>query len=165
MSNFKGHTTLSVVIAVVLYFLFRLLVTAFAVTLLQPAVSSVWGVSLLITVVVLFGLWPDIDTNSVGQDIFYPLFFILDAILIFAELYKEAALFGLFAMLPVMGKHRGWTHTVWAAIGVPALIVFLPMLLFDTGYVPETVPFAIAASVGYFGHLFLDKELFKKRRS
>lgn len=163
MSNYKGHTALSVVIAVGLFFLFRILVTVFAVTLFQPAVSTPWGIFLLLLSVVLFGLWPDIDTNSVGQDIFYPLFFIFDAVLIFAGMYKEAALFGLFAMLPIMGKHRGWTHTVWAALGVPSLIVVLPILLFDTGFVKETVPFAIAASVGYFGHLMLDKELFRRR--
>lgn len=163
MAGYKGHTVLSVIIAVVLFFLFRLLATVFAVALFQPAVTTPWGISLLMMSVVLFGLWPDIDTNSVGQDIFYPLFFIFDAILIFAGMYKEAAIFGLFTMLPIMGKHRGWTHTVWAALGVPALIVVLPMLLFDTGFVKETVPFAIAASAGYLGHLLLDKRLFRRR--
>lgn len=165
MSGYKGHTTLSVVIAVILYLLYRFLVTAFAVTLFQPAVSTPLGVLILLLSVVLFGLWPDIDTNSVGQDIFYPLFFIFDAVLIFAGMYKEAALFGLFAMLPIMGKHRGWTHTVWAALGVPALIVLLPMLLFDTGFIVETVPFALAASMGYLGHLLLDNKLFRRKRT
>lgn len=165
MSGYKGHTTLSVVIAVLLFFIYRILVTAFAVTLFQPAVGGPIGVSILLLTVVLFGLWPDIDTNSVGQDIFYPLFFLIDFILIFAGLYKEAALFGLFTMLPVMGKHRGWTHTVWAAFGLPLLIILLPMLLLDTGFMPETIPFAIAAVAGYLGHLFLDGMLFKRRDS
>lgn len=165
MSNYKGHTTCSVIIATVLFFIYKLLVTVFAVTLFQPAVSGPLGITILLFTVVLFGLWPDIDTNSVGQDIFYPLFFIADFILIFAGMYKEAAVFGLFTMLPVMGKHRGWTHTVWAAFLVPSLIVLLPILLFDTGFIPETIPFAIAASAGYLGHLFLDKELFKRKRS
>ena len=72
----------------------------------------------------LFGLWPDVDTNSKGQNIFYSLFFVVDVGLIVAREIEAAAYLGLFCILPALGKHRGWTHTFWAMLLIPS-----PLLL------------------------------------
>ena len=114
----------------------------------------------------MFGLWPDVDTNSKGQDLFYTIFFLVDVVLIATRHFQEAAYLGLFAILPVLGKHRGWTHTWWAMLLVPAPLLLLPYL-----FLPERplsgLPFYGAAVVGYFSHLFMDGLVlrFKRRRS
>lgn len=111
----------------------------------------------------MFGLWPDVDTNSVGQDIFYTIFFVVDVVLIATRHFEEAAYLGLFAILPVLGKHRGWTHTWWAMLLVPAPLLVLPYVFF-----PERplagLPFYGAAVVGYASHLFMDGLVIRFRR-
>ncbi|MEM1271416.1 MAG: metal-dependent hydrolase, partial [Bacteroidota bacterium] len=103
----------------------------------------------------MFGLWPDVDTNSMGQNIFYTIFFLVDVVLIVTRNFQEAAYLGLFAILPVLGKHRGWTHQWWAMILVPSPLLILPYIFF-----PERplagLPFYGAALTGYFSHLFVD---------
>lgn len=103
----------------------------------------------------MFGLWPDVDTNSKGQQIFYSLFFLVDVGLIAMRYTEEAAYLGLFCLLPVLGRHRGWTHTFWAMLLIPSPLLLLPAVL-----APERplagLPFYGAAVVGYFSHLVLD---------
>ena len=103
----------------------------------------------------MFGLWPDVDTNSKGQNLFYSIFFTIDVVLIVMREFQWAAYLGLFAILPVLGKHRGWTHTYWAMLLIPSPLIILPYLLF-----PERplagLPFYGAAVIGYFSHLFMD---------
>jgi membrane-bound metal-dependent hydrolase YbcI (DUF457 family) len=111
----------------------------------------------------MFGLWPDVDTNSVGQDIFYTIFFLVDVVLIATRHFEEAAYLGLFAILPVLGKHRGWTHTWWAMLLVPSPLLILPYVFY-----PERplagLPFYGAALVGYFSHLFMDGMVWRLTR-
>ncbi|GIV57155.1 MAG: metal-dependent hydrolase [Rhodothermaceae bacterium] len=111
----------------------------------------------------MFGLWPDVDTNSVGQNLFYTIFFLADVVLIATKHFEEAAYLGLFAILPVLGKHRGWTHTWWAMLLIPSPLLLLPYVFF-----PERplsgLPFYGAAVVGYFSHLFMDGLVIRFRR-
>ncbi|MBN8589688.1 MAG: metal-dependent hydrolase [Rhodothermia bacterium] len=114
----------------------------------------------------LFGLWPDVDINSNAQKIFYRLFFGIDLILIFLKNFEAASYLGLFAILPMLGKHRGWTHTVWAMLCIPLPLVLLPYftkvhLLYSPmiGWL-----FYGAALVGYASHLWMDGLFFKKRK-
>lgn len=109
----------------------------------------------LMVLSVLFGLWPDVDTNSKGQNIFYGLAFVADIALIVTGRVEAAAFLGLLAMTPIIGKHRGWTHTILAMILVPAPLLIVPYL-----YRPEILQIALvlygAAVAGYFSHLLLD---------
>jgi len=119
----------------------------------------------LFALCLMFGLWPDVDTNSVGQNLFYTIFFVADVVLIATKNFEEAAYLGLFAILPVLGKHRGWTHSWWAMLLIPSPLIILPYLFF-----PERplsgLPFFGAAVVGYFSHLFMDGLVipFRRRR-
>ena len=63
---------------------------------------------------------------------------------------------GLFAILPILGKHRGWTHTYWAMLLIPSPLLVLPMVLFPEAAPLSGLPFYGAAVVGYFSHLFMD---------
>jgi hypothetical protein len=112
----------------------------------------------LFVIAVLFGLWPDIDTNSKGQNIFFGIAFIADVFLIATGRIEAAAFLGLLAMTPIIGKHRGWTHSKLAMILVPTPIIIVPYL-----YRPELLHVALlvygAAVTGYFSHLLLDGKI------
>jgi len=114
-------------------------------------------IPLLFCISILAALWPDVDTNSKGQDIFYRIFVILDIILILMKKYAWASILGLFAMLPIAGKHRGWTHTIWAAFLIPSPILLLP-IYFGGSYTLIGLPYYLAALAGYISHLLVDKK-------
>ncbi len=119
--------------------------------------------AVLVILTILFGLWPDIDTNSKGQDIFYTGMFGLSIYLIATESYKLAAFLGLLAMLPIVGKHRGWTHSRLTMVVAPLPILLLPYLLEPTR--PWLgAPYYGAVVVGIFSHILLDGLMFKRVR-
>ena len=104
---------------------------------------------------VLFGLWPDVDTKSKAQDLFFGVAFLADIYLLINEQYPAAAFLGLIAMTPIVGHHRGWTHKKWAMVLVPLPILVVPYLA--TNKVGDTAILLYTASVaGYFTHLLLD---------
>ncbi len=111
----------------------------------------------------MFGLWPDVDTNSMGQNLFYAIFFVVDVVLIATRHFEEASYLGLFAILPVLGKHRGWTHTWWAMLLVPSPLLILPYVFFPQRPLAG-LPFYGAAVAGYFSHLFMDGYVIRLRR-
>lgn len=69
-----------------------------------------------------------------------------------------SAWLGLFAMLPALGAHRGWTHTWWAMLLVPLPILAMPAMLIDFRAVQTFLPFYGAFAGGFFSHLLLDGE-------
>jgi membrane-bound metal-dependent hydrolase YbcI (DUF457 family) len=104
---------------------------------------------------VLFALFPDIDTNSKGQNIFYGLALAVDILLIWNGNIQAAAYLGLVAMLPIVGKHRGWTHSKLAMLVIPLPILVIPYL-YNDNILPASLVYYGAAVVGYFSHLLLD---------
>lgn len=114
----------------------------------------------LYVVSILFGLFPDIDTNSKGQDIFYGVAFAADAYLIYDHRLAATAFLGLLAMTPVLSHHRGWTHSKPAMILVPLPIVLLPFL-YNSSYIDTAAVVYGAALIGYFSHLLFDGKITK----
>ncbi len=167
MAGYRGHLAGATV-----FFVVYLLALGYVVSI--EALHARFGTLELVAyplalfgLCLMFGLWPDVDTNSKGQDLFYALFFSVDVILIATRHFEEAAYLGLFAILPIIGKHRGWTHTWWAMVLIPSPLLILPYLLF-----PERplsgLPFYGAAVAGYLSHLVMDGMLIrwmKRRRS
>ncbi len=138
-----------------------------ALAVLPPLVALGSGsiastVAALLGVGVVFSLWPDVDTNSKGQDLFYGAAFIVDLVLILLGAYHLAAYFGLIALLPIVGKHRGWTHSFWAMIVVPLPFVIVPYLAGQDLWRPWLL--YGAAVVGIFSHLWLDGLVRRRRR-
>ncbi len=140
-------------------------------------------------IALLFGLWPDVDIKSRSQKIFYTVLFMLNASLILIlQRYLEAALLGLFAMLPILSRHRGWTHSKITMILLPSLFLVIPIYvaypnwgvgwkelpdLFDSLVTWEGLPdilrsgfaFYLAGLIGYASHLYLDGILFRSRKA
>ena len=109
----------------------------------------------LFVIAVLFGLFPDIDTNSIGQNIFFGIAFAAEIILVATGKFEPAAYLGLLAMTPIVGKHRGWTHSKLAMILVPAAIVVVPYMHNHHVWTLSLLLYG-AAFAGYFSHLLLD---------
>lgn len=162
MANYKGHITGGVVAGLVVsgahYYTSG---EGFVDTLL---VNADWQlVAGLVAVSTLFALWPDVDTNSKAQNMFYWMIFVLDLFLIFSGLYFTASLLGLLAMTPILGKHRGWTHSKATVVLVPAPIIVIPYLANErVGLVG--LLFYFAAVMGYFSHLLLDGLIWRRIR-
>lgn len=111
----------------------------------------------LMAIALLGAMFPDTDTDSKGQNLFYGCLVVLDLALMIKGYYKWAAIIGFCAMLPALGHHRGWTHTWWAMLLIPLPIILLPVIFYRVA--PETLlPFYLAAVTGYFSHLLLDRK-------
>ncbi|MFW5488149.1 MAG: metal-dependent hydrolase [Desulfovibrio sp.] len=118
----------------------------------NPALGAI-----LICISVLAALFPDVDTDSKGQSLYYGLLVLVDLVLMARGQYKWAAVLGLAGMMPAIGHHRGWTHTWWAMLLVPLPIILLPLFLLKIP-ADHMFPFYLAAVAGYFSHLLLDRE-------
>jgi membrane-bound metal-dependent hydrolase YbcI (DUF457 family) len=104
---------------------------------------------------ILFAIFPDVDTNSKAQDLFFGIIFPLDILLIATSNIQAAAYLGLIAMLPIIGHHRGWTHKKWAMLVVPLPILLVPYL-YNGELLPIYIIYYGASVIGYFSHLLFD---------
>lgn len=162
MSNYKGHIAGAVVVTGII--LAIVIMLPFAWALQASNLLGNWQlVTGLFITAILFGLWPDIDTNSKGQDIFVLLAFMINVILIILGKYQLSAFLGLFMMTPILGKHRGWTHKKWAMIILPLPIFIISYALSSNNNIVGLLFYASAVA-GYFSHLLLDGLIFKKFR-
>jgi membrane-bound metal-dependent hydrolase YbcI (DUF457 family) len=162
MANWKGHVAGGIVLG-----------GAFAAALSYVPVERFaeaagvlhdWqAMAAVLVLSVLFALFPDVDTNSKGQNIFYGLAFAVDILLIWSGNIQAAAYLGLLALLPIVGKHRGWTHSKLAMFLVPLPIILVPYL-YNEEMLRISLIYYGAAVVGYFSHLLLDGLIFKHFR-
>ncbi len=154
MANYKGHISGAVICLALALVLLAMLPFA----LLRDAQSMLtnwqWVSGLFVTAI-LFGLWPDVDTNSKAQDIFFGFAFIMNVILIVRGRFEASAYLGLISMTPIIAKHRGWTHKKWAMLIVPLPILIVPYL-YQSNKLMVGIAFYLSAVIGYFSHLLLD---------
>ena len=197
MSMFREHW-IGGLVAYSTFFIISLVATL-AVPIFYNTVPEAWNPTIppvldflqiigCFVIAVLFGLWPDVDIKSKSQKIFYSVLFVLNVVLIvFLQKYLESALLGLFAMLPIMSKHRGWTHAKITMILLPGVFLLIPIY---TNYAEWTsgsnlvsdfyglrdwddlrvallsgLPFYVASFIGYASHLHLDGILFRSRKT
>lgn len=151
MASYRGHVwgglLFFVPLIIVLVFFFELYK--------QPLPMLLAQVAILLGITLLFALFPDIDIKSKGQRIFYLIFFCVDLVLIVTNHWREAAFLGLFAMLPLLTEHRGWTHSFWAALIIPLPFLLVPIWFAKSGW-KAGLPYYLAAVAGYLSHRFMD---------
>jgi membrane-bound metal-dependent hydrolase YbcI (DUF457 family) len=149
MPGYRGHLTGGVIFWVLC------LVGVISFGLYDPDAQT----ALVLLCIVLMGaLFPDTDTDSKGQNLFYGCFVILDLAFMIKGEYKWAAILGFCALLPALGHHRGWTHTWWAMLLIPLPIIILPMMFYDFS-LEKLLPFYLAGVLGYLSHLILDRKM------
>jgi hypothetical protein len=76
----------------------------------------------LATVVALL---PDLDTALAAQRWFYRAMIGVLLWLLVTGRAEHAAFLGAVSMLPLVHRHRGWTHAWWAAVVVPLAALLL----------------------------------------
>lgn len=154
MASYKGHIAGGFIAAAV-----YTAVISFAPVEQFAASAKLLGdwqtIASVFIIAMLFSLFPDVDTKSKGQLLFYWTVFIIDIILIWSGNIQAAAYFGLIAILPVLSRHRGWTHSKWAAFVIPIPIIVIPYLHNDA-MLPISFVYYGAAVVGYLSHLLFD---------
>ncbi len=162
MANYKGHIGGAVVVCTVYVAAATIMPVEWAAK--TGYILADWQmVAALFIISMLFGLWPDIDTNSKAQDIFFTVAFVSNVALLASGRIEAAAYLGLLAMTPIVGKHRGWTHSKIAMVLVPLPILVLPYL-YNENYLLPAALFYGAAVAGYFSHLLLDGLIWKRFR-
>lgn len=162
MANYRGHiaggVALSAIYAGAISFLpIERFAEAAGVLGNWQALAAVFVIG------ILFGLFPDVDTNSKAQDMFFGIVFPLNILLIWQGYIEAAAYLGLIAMLPIVGHHRGWTHKKWAMVVIPLPILLIPYL-YNDAILPASAVYYGAAVTGYFSHLLLDGLIWRKFR-
>lgn len=192
MSMFREHW-LGGLTAYSIFFIVSLIVTVSVSIVYEAPVD--WnptiamdplGILACFTIALLFGLFPDVDIKSKSQRIFYSLLFVLNLSLLLFQRYLESAILGLFAILPILSKHRGWTHSRITMILLPGVFLVIPLYVEYSGNLvgwkdlPELldslvayenfdetirsgIAFYVAGLIGYASHLFLDGILFRFR--
>lgn len=162
MANYKGHIVGGILCNTA--FIGVLQTMPGSVLYKTAGILSHWQFVLgLYIIAVLFALWPDVDTNSKGQNIFYSVAFVANVLLVLTNRFEAAAYLGLLAMTPIVGRHRGWTHSKLAMILVPLPIVIVPYL--NKSSILSTALLVYGAAVaGYFSHLLFDGLIFKHFR-
>lgn len=159
MAGYRGHLAGAAVFAALYLAALAAVHGAYGTWAHLSPTALAGGAAGVVALALMFGLWPDVDTNSKGQNLFYSIFFAADVALIAARRFEWAAYLGLFTILPALGRHRGWTHTWWAMLLIPSPLVALPLWLAPEQ--PEAalavgLPFYGAAVAGYLSHLFFD---------
>lgn len=158
MSGYRGHISTAVIFGLLLVVGLSFTSVAAAMPLSEKVLKAV----IIVWLAVVFALFPDIDIKSKGQLLFYRLFFLLDLILLLTSRFREAALLGFLTLLPILSKHRGWTHTIWAMLLIPLPILAGPMY-FAKAPTTEGLPYYLGAVAGYLSHLLADGMLFRRR--
>jgi membrane-bound metal-dependent hydrolase YbcI (DUF457 family) len=143
MPNYKGHLFggLCAFLFIFIFFLYKQ-VTLFV------------GIELLICLL-LGALFPDIDTKSQGQKLFYRLLFVVLLLLFIKQKFFEIAFFALLAFLPLLVKHRGLFHNIWFV----SFISFIPYFycsLWMPSYCPILLWNTVFFVIGIITHLWLD---------
>ena len=104
----------------------------------------------------LFGsLFPDIDTKSKIQKIFYIFFFLAIFVLLINKNWLLLGISSLIAMTPLLVNHRGIFHRLWfiTSIAIATGILFAN---FHNQYQHIVLYSVLFFSAGAFSHIALD---------
>lgn len=123
--------------------------------LVAPKVSNTtfleWGLFALAG-----SLFPDIDTTSKGQKLFYILFMILIGFCIFFKRWLLCAAFALLLCVPIISRHRGLFHK-WYFVTIFSVCSFIALKINAPAYLPALCWDLCFFTAGAYSHLLLDK--------
>ncbi len=103
----------------------------------------------------LGSLFPDIDTKSKGQKLFYKFIFVVFLLLLVQKHFVALAMLSLLACIPLVVSHRGLCHKIWFVIGVPVGMIIYCKLFFPH-YAFLIFWDAFFFCIGALSHLWLD---------
>lgn len=145
MPNYKGHLAGGITI-------YALIVICFVPTITSSTFFE-W-----LCFVCAGALFPDIDTKSKGQRIFFSLVFLILLILLFQQRFHAAALLGVASCVPLLVHHRGIFHNmIFLTCFIGSIGFFVAYLM--PAYQTIIMYDAIFFWVGVFSHIWLDRGL------
>lgn len=107
-------------------------------------------------VTILGALFPDVDTKSKGQMIFYQGLLLYLLFLLWTENFKTFMIITCLFMLPLLVPHRGLFHRIWfltfLTIGASGIV-----LLFFSKQSYDLIVHILFFYIGALSHVFLDK--------
>lgn len=121
-----------------------------------------------LAICLLGSLFPDIDTKSFGQKLFYYLLTVMILAAIFAQQWALLSILSLISVFPLLVNHRGIIHTIWfvtfAPLAIPLIIQYNNPQLAKAAWIAY-----LYFIIGALSHLLLDygfwrtmKQLFRK---
>ncbi|MCL4361210.1 metal-dependent hydrolase [Candidatus Dependentiae bacterium] len=143
MPNYKGHVAGAITS-------FSLAILLFSVYRFSFFVILQWFI-----MTILGGLFPDIDTKSKGQKIFYRIIIVSLICLILIKEWISASFLGIMATVPLNVKHRGLFHKLWFNV------IFVIMIVATLFNIFPNYSFYIFSNgffflLGIISHLWLD---------
>jgi hypothetical protein len=143
MPNYKGHMWGGLFGYCLLLF-FGSLYHASFLTLGEWLVCTIAG-----------SLFPDIDTKSKGQKIFYYLLCVVMVFYVVQSDYATATYVALAGFFPLLTKHRGVLHNWWAICAVVCIVSY--SLMGSYPLMADRIMFNAAFFLaGVFSHVYLD---------
>ncbi len=134
--------------------------------------SDITFLSGIFFIAVFMALFPDLDSASILQRWFYRLVFIYLVVLFIGDQMGLFAAITFISLLPVLHKHRGWTHSPLTPFILAVFIIVIVELQannnkwfgsFSIQEVWESTKnhwiYIMACVLGHYSHLALDKRL------
>lgn len=144
MSNYKGHLVGGMASYLIILSLLRSSFNPTFITSLEWLLFALIG-----------SLFPDIDTKSMGQKVFYRFVFVLFAFLIILKKVELLLFLSLISLVPLLVKHRGLFHKLWFILLIP-LSTCLYFKYYFPGYLDIIIFNSIFFIAGVVSHLILD---------
>lgn len=104
---------------------------------------------------ILGALFPDIDTKSQGQKLFYAVLCIVLISLICYKKYLLGITIALLGFIPLFSRHRGLFHSFWFAAVLVSVCISVIVLQFPL-YTALAIHNGVFFLVGVYSHLVLD---------
>lgn len=144
MPNYQGH-------------LIGGALTYLAVSYVVPFTHLSWEVHVGNFLACMLGaLFPDIDTKSKGQKIFYSVVALLMGVLLIKQRYDIISFVSVIALLPLMVRHRGLFHKLWfLAFCASAIAVVITWM--NMAWQPIGLSLALYFFLGALSHIVLDQ--------
>jgi membrane-bound metal-dependent hydrolase YbcI (DUF457 family) len=143
MPNYKGHLIGAA-------FCYLAVIVFLSIPMLSYTKYAQWFVATLAG-----SLFPDIDTKSKGQMLFYKLMFAVLLICFAYSAYFPATLLGICSITPLLTKHRGLFHRLWFLLFITASFAILFIWCLPV-YKEVIISNALFFTLGFVSHLWLD---------
>lgn len=101
------------------------------------------------------GLFPDLDTKSMGQKWLFRILFVAGLLLLFHQYYQAMSAMLLVAIVPLLVRHRGLLHNIFFISGV-AIAGFLLLSTRFPPYKEMILLDTLFFWLGAISHLWLD---------
>lgn len=144
MPGYRGHLMVGVAVWAFAIFFFSAL----------SSISLLTGGWLLCTLA--GALFPDIDTKSQGQRLFYIAIFLSYPILFYYRYIATCLFLGFFCCVPLFVRHRGIFHSYWF-LGMATLGGVMGLIILFPAYAHALVIDASFFLLGAYSHVALDR--------